>query len=71
MEILIGYNIKRIRLSRGLTQREMAERLSVSPQAVSKWERGKTYPDVTMLLPIADMLGVTLDELFGRKENTE
>ena len=40
MEILIGYNIKRIRLSRGLTQREMAERLSVSPQAVSKWERG-------------------------------
>ena len=71
MEILIGYNIKRIRLSRGLTQREMAERLSVSPQAVSKWERGKTYPDVTMLLPIADMFGVTLGELFGRKENTE
>ena len=71
MGIPLGINIRKMRLERGMTQRQLAYRLRVSVQAVSKWERGKTYPDVTMLLPIADMLGVTLDELFGRKENTE
>ena len=71
MGIPLGINIRKMRLERGMTQRQLAYRLRVSVQAVSKWERGKTYPDVTMLLPIADMFGVTLDELFGRKENTE
>lgn len=71
MGIPLGINIRKMRLERGMTQRQLAYRLRVSVQAVSKWERGKTYPDVTMLLPIADMFGVTLDELFGRKENAE
>ena len=71
MGIPLGINIRKMRLERGMTQRQLAYRLRVSVQAVSKWERGKTYPDVTMLLPIADMFGVTLDKLFGRKENTE
>ena len=71
MGIPLGINIRKMRLERGMTQRQLAYRLRVSVQAVSKWERGKTYPDVTMLLPIADMFGVTLDELFGRKENIE
>ena len=66
MELHIGHNIKRLRRARGLTQRQTAEQLCVSTQAVSKWERGLTYPDVTLLLPIAELFCVTLDELFGR-----
>ena len=67
MELRIGYHIRRLRRLRGMTQRQMAERLRISTQAVSKWERGLGYPDVAMLVPIADLLCVSLDELFGRK----
>jgi transcriptional regulator with XRE-family HTH domain len=51
-----------------MTQRELAYHLRVSVQAVSKWERGGTYPDMSLLLPIADLFEVTMDELFGRAE---
>lgn len=71
MELYIGYHIKRLRLKRGLTQREMAEHLRVSAQAVSKWEAGLNYPDITLLCPIADLFGVTLDELFTRRETDQ
>jgi len=67
MKLHIGYHIKRLRLLHGMTQQQMAERLRVSTQAVSKWERGTSYPDVTLLLPIADLFCVSLDELFGRE----
>ena len=67
MELRIGYHIRRLRRLRGMTQRQMAERLRISMQAVSKWERGLGYPDVTLLPLIADLFCVSLDELFGRK----
>ena len=51
-----------------MTQRELAWHLRVSVQAVSKWERGSAYPDLALLLPIARLFSVTLDELFGREE---
>ncbi|MBE6577865.1 MAG: helix-turn-helix transcriptional regulator [Ruminococcaceae bacterium] len=66
MEIPLGENIRRLRLERSMTQRELAFHLRVSVQAVSKWERGSTYPDLSLLLPIAELFGVTIDELFGR-----
>ncbi len=66
MSIPLGVNIKKLRLATGMTQRQLAYQLRISVQAVSKWERGLTYPDVTLLLPIAELFGVTLDELFGR-----
>ena len=66
MSIPLGVNIKKMRLATGMTQRQLAYQLRISVQAVSKWERGLTYPDVTLLLPIAELFGVTLDELFGR-----
>ena len=69
MEIKIGHNIKRLRIMRGMTQRQLAWHLQVSTQAVSKWERGYTYPDLTMLLPLADLFSVSIDELFGREDN--
>ena len=64
MEIPIGENIRRLRKDRKMTQRELAIRLNVSIQAVSKWERSYSYPDVTLLMPIAEIFSVTLDELF-------
>jgi transcriptional regulator with XRE-family HTH domain len=55
-----------------MTQRHLAYHLRVSVQAVSKWERSKTYPDVMLLPVIADLFSVSLDELFGREiEKTE
>ena len=68
MELNIGLNIKRLRLSKGLTQERLAELLSISTAAVSNWEAKNTYPDITMLFPLAEIFGVTVDELLGYDE---
>lgn len=65
----IGGVIFRLRRERGLTQRQLAEQLHVTDKAVSKWERGLSLPDVGLLLPMADCLGVTVTELL-RGERT-
>lgn len=49
----------------GLTQKQLAERLLVSDKAVSKWENGASYPEVTLLPPLAQILGITVDELLA------
>ena len=67
LEIPVGRNIRRLRKERNMTQRQVAWHLRVSVQAVSKWERGCTYPDLALLLPIAHLFGVTLDELFSNE----
>ena len=52
----------------GLTQKELAERLYLSDKAISKWERGLSLPDVALLIPLAETLGVTVTELLeGRR----
>jgi len=68
MELSIGKNIRRLRGDAGLTQEELAQALSISPQSVSKWERGEGYPDITALPGLARFFGVTLDELMGMDE---
>lgn len=65
MEMFIGETIKRVRRERDLTQEEVAAHLGVSPQSVSKWERGEGYPDITMLPALANYFGVSVDELLG------
>ena len=50
-----------------MTQGQLATALCVTAQAVSKWEKGHSYPDLPLLLPLADYFSVSLDELFGRK----
>lgn len=56
------------RKERGYTQKELAQKLYVSDKAVSKWERGQSTPDISLLLPLADCLGVTVTELLeGQK----
>ncbi len=61
----LGDRIKFRRYQSGLTQNQMAESLFVSPQAVSKWERGENSPDITLLPGIAKLLGVTVDWLLS------
>ena len=63
-------NIKRLRLEKNLTQEQLATKLGVSAQAVSKWETSETYPDGALLVPLANELGVSLDELFGNETVT-
>ncbi len=55
-----------IRKDRGLSQEEMAERIGVSRQAVSKWESGESFPDIGNLIALADILGVSIDRLVRR-----
>ena len=57
-------NLYELRRQAGLSQEEFAERLGVSRQAVSKWERGEAYPDTENLIVISNMFGVTIDELL-------
>ena len=64
----LGQNIRHWRIEAGLSQAKLAEKLRVSPQAVSKWERGVALPDIDLLIPLADVFSLTLDELFKRSE---
>ena len=59
-----GAFLVRLRKEKGLTQRELAEQLYVSDKAVSKWERGLSLPDISLLTPLAEILGVTVTELL-------
>jgi len=68
MEIRIGENIKRLRKAKSVTQEQIAEVLGISVTAVSKWERNETYPDITLLFPLAHYFEVSLDELMGYDE---
>lgn len=61
---IIAYNIAELRKAVPLTQAELAERLNYSDKAVSKWERGESIPDVSVLKEIADVFGVTVDYLL-------
>lgn len=64
----IGENIAAFRKEKQLTQEELAEKMAVTPQAVSKWECDSSYPDVTVMQQLARVLGVTVDEILNGKQ---
>ena len=64
----LGKVIRKYRKIRNLTQEEMAARLGVSAPAVNKWENENSYPDITLLAPIARLLGISLDTLLCFRE---
>ena len=65
---LIGAHIAMLRRQRGFSQRELAGRIGVSYQAVSKWENGENLPDISLLLPLAELLHTTVDALLSAGE---
>ena len=67
MTLELGNRLAAMRKEKGYSQEELAEKLGVSRQAVSKWERGEASPDTDNLIALASLYGVTLDELVHGK----
>lgn len=66
-----GQFLSELRKEKGFTQQELAERLFVSNKAVSKWERGQSLPDISLLMPLAELLGVSVAELLKGERLSE
>lgn len=67
----LGTKIAEYRKLKGYTQEQLAIQLNVSSQAVSKWENDLSIPDLPILIELANIFGVTIDELVRQKENSE
>lgn len=67
----IGRTIFNLRTAKGLTQEQLGQQLNVSAQAVSKWEKGDTLPDITLVVDLVEILGCTTDYLLGSSGNME
>lgn len=63
--LFISENLKKFRLLKDLTQEDIANYLGITPQSVSKWERGESYPDITFLPALANILETSIDALIG------
>ena len=64
-QVRIGRFIAECRKGRGLTQAKLAEMLNITDRAVSKWETGKSMPDSSIMLPLCDILGISVNELLS------
>ena len=64
-----GEKLQELRKRRGLTQEELSELLFVTPQAISKWERGLGYPDISQIVPLSRIFGISTDALLGAEED--
>ena len=62
----IGEKIKHLRQANNVTQEKLAEYLNISSQSISKWENNNALPDISLVVPIANFFGVSMDELFDR-----
>ncbi len=71
MKKTMGQIIKELRKTSGFTQEGLAERLGVTYQAISKWENDAGLPDISQVVPLASVFGVSTDILFGMSETTE
>ena len=71
MNETIGKRIAALRREKSMKQDELAEKLGVTPQAVSKWENDQTCPDISLLPALAAILGVSVDELLSGKKVAE
>lgn len=60
---IVAKNIAELRVFNNMTQMELAEKLNYSDKTISKWERGESSPDISVMVSIAEIFGVTLDEL--------
>ena len=67
----IGLSIKKLREDNNLTQKELADKLAISFQAVSKWEKGECYPDLSQIVAISELFNYSLDKLLVERKKTE
>jgi len=67
----VGLTIKELRIEKGLTQDQLAAKIQLTPQAVSKWENGDSYPDLQIIGLLADIFEVSTDELINVKKQNE
>ena len=68
MKETFGQKFARLRKEKGMTQEEIAEKVNISSQAVSKWENDISLPDISVLPSLADLLDTTIDNLLGREK---
>lgn len=68
---MLSENLKSLRKTKGITQEELAIRLNVVRQTISKWEKGLSVPDADTLIKLADYFEVSVSELLGSKVETE
>lgn len=70
-----GNLVNQLRKAKGMTQADLAEKMGITDKAVSKWERDLSYPDIASIPHLAEILGVTVDELLTvqnvKKENNK
>ena len=71
MKLNIGENLRRLRRAADMTQEQLADKLGVAYQSVSRWENGTTYPDMEFLPVLAGIFGVTVDELLGCEDSLQ
>lgn len=71
MNETFGQRFTRLRKEKNFTQEEIALKLNISAQAVSKWENDISMPDISILTSIADIFDITLDELLGREKKQD
>ncbi|MDM5250986.1 MULTISPECIES: helix-turn-helix transcriptional regulator [unclassified Lysinibacillus] len=62
--MVIGQKIKQLRSRENLSQEQLANKLNLSSQAISNWERGKSFPDIMNIISLSDIFGVSLDDLL-------
>lgn len=70
-QIRIGKFIAAARKAHGMTQKQLAEQLSISDKTVSKWERGKGLPEVALMLPLCEALQITVNDLLSGEKISE
>lgn len=66
-----GKFIKELRKEKNMTQKELAEKIYLTDKAISKWERGLSFPDITLLNSLSEVLGVTVTELLKGERGKE
>ena len=62
---VIGSRIKQARLAKNMTQEDLAEKLGVTDRAISKWENGRGMPDLSLMKPLCNELGITINDLLS------
>ena len=67
-QYVTGTMVRRLRENKNMTQHQLAEIINVSDKAISKWENGRGYPDISLIEPLANALGVSVIELFSGED---